>query len=881
MIPRQRGEERPGRLLWVLALLAATSIVAWLVLPQRHDLRISFVQSTTGAGPAEIFHAGDGEDFSAGQSASFPVSSDGKPHRYQVDIAASRPVTRLRIDPGTAPGTIFVGKLDIRRRFLGLETGSHSVAVVPSASHHAAGIAPREDGLQLVSVGNDPWVVLDLPATTRAALETQIALLRMLVALACGLIATALAFVPFRSAVVQGRRLLGASTRLRFLVALARAGSDAGTITFSPAVMGVIVLAVCAAAAGVVGRLNFSSVGMWNHYLPSAGVEDPTLLGSARAIRADEWLVSTPWMLSQAANGYPVENPSVGGLRSTLLTSMPVRHAVTVLQPEFWGFAFFDVERAVSWYWMYKLFGLFGSSLLLLLLLTRGDGLVSAMGAVWLCLSSYTQWWFSTNLPEMLIGLCLALVGVLYICKAERRAMRLAGALATVLGTATYVFQLYPPFQVPLAYAGAAILAGVLASRTSRLQIRTAAIERTLLMAACAALLAGAVFLFAVDARETISTVVATIYPGRRFSVGGSVPWWMALDGVFEAWRVGETTFPWTNSNASESSDFVVLFPLAVAASVFIDRRLLRDPLVVSLSLFCVLLSAWMVVPLPAELAHLVSRLTLLSYVPPPRATVALGLGSIFLVSVVVARMRALGTRPRRFGTTLFVILASLAAYQYGALLQDLDATFFVGTRVIIGCVVTGFMAWALAYGSRRAFAVAVLLIAIPGLLVNPLSRGLAPLLEKQALAAAVAADGEQAKKWVVIGNFVIPQAFKAVGLDVLGGTRFTPDIPSMEILDPGHRHAEVWNRYAHVQVESAKGIPSPAFTLVQADLYRLQVDVCSAQLDALRIERVAYAGSAPAADLACLRPIGAPIDGVSLYARTLPGLSRCLHARA
>lgn len=873
MIGKQR-ETRRDRLLWVLVVLAATSVVAWLALPQRHVLRIDVTYGTTAAGPGEIFYAGSGEDFSAGQSTSFATSSDGKARLYQVYLPAHRPVTRLRIDPGTSPGTISLGTLEIRRRFLGLETTSQRVVAVPDASHHAGDVVQQSDTLRFTSVGNDPWVALELPDTTRAALDREVAWLRLLVALACGLAATMLAFVPFRKAATQGHRLLIASTRHRVLVALARAGSDAGAITFTPATMGVVILALAMAAAGMVGRLNFSSVGMWNQYLPSAGIEDPTLVGHPRAIRADEWLVATPWMLSQAANGYPLENPAVGSLHSTLLTSMPVRHAVAAVQPEFWGFAFFDVERAISWYWMYKLFGLFVSSLLLLLLLTRGDGLTSAMGALWLCLSSFTQWWFSTNLPEMLIGLCMALLGVLYICKAERRVMRIAGALATLLGAATFVFQLYPPFQVPLAYAGAAVVVGVMASRTSRMRFRAAAPERVILMMACAALMAGLVLLVLIDARETISTVVATVYPGRRFSVGGSVPWWMALDGIFEAWRVGEATFPWTNSNASESSDFVMLFPLAVAALLFVDRRLWRDPLVISLSVFCLLLYAWMVIPLSAELANLVSRLTLLSFVPPNRATAALGLASILLVAVVVARMRALGRGPGRVGTSFFVILAALATYQYGALLQDLDPTFFVGARIMLGCVVAGLMGWALARGSRRAFAMAALFIAIPGLLVNPLSRGLAPLLEQPVLAAAVAADGDKAPRWLVIGNFVIPQAFKAVGLDVFGGARYAPDILSMEILDPGHRHADVWNRYAHVQVESAAGIPNPRFTLVQGDLYRLQVDVCSEQLDALRIERVAYAGSAPHPDMRCLHPIGRPIDGISLYARTLPGQS-------
>lgn len=864
------GRQGPGRRLFTRAciVLVAASLVAFLLLSQRQDLRVNLAYATEASGPGEIFFAGPEEGFGAGRSASFPITSDGAPHKYRVDLQWRQPVAKLRLDLATAPGSVELQSLELRGRVLGLKTARRQVVPVPVASQEVTGVTVQDGALRFVSTGNDPAVELELPAATMAALGRETTWLTLLASLLLGL-AAALLDALLRGTSSWGRYRRAAIARLDALAPLVRACSDRGAITFTPATVAVLLLALVMAAAGVAGRLNFSSVAMWNAYLPSAGAEDPTLIGTPRAIRADEWLVASPWMLSQAANGYPLENLAVGSQHSTLLTSMPVRHAVAVLQPEFWGFALFDVERAVSWHWMYKLFGLFVSSFLLLLLLTRGDGMVSALGAAWLCFSSFTQWWFSTNLPEMLTGLCLAVLGFLYVCTAERRVMRALGAVALLLGASSFAFQLYPPFQVPLAYAGAALAVGVLASRGPRLQFRAFAAQRIALLAACGAIIACVAWLFLVDAQDTISTVVATAYPGRRFSVGGTVAWWTVFDGIFEAWRVGEDTFPWANSNASESSDFILLFPLAVGAALFLERRLLRDPLVLALGAFCILLAAWMVVPLPDGISSVLSRLTLLSFVPATRAPVALGVASILLVAVCVARMRTLSTGRASGRHIAFTVLAAIAVYQYGAVLQGIDPGFFTGRRVLLGCLVAGLVAWALARGSRPALAAAAALAVIPGLMVNPVSRGLAPLLDKPALAAAVAADGGTGHRWLVVGNFVIPQAFKAVGLEVFGGTSYAPDIAALEVLDPGRQHVGVWNRYAHIQVESASGIAAPAFTLVQPDMYRLQLDICSRPLDTLGIDRVAYAGSAPGADLACLRPIGPQVDGISLYART------------
>ncbi|QDW66335.1 DUF7657 domain-containing protein [Luteimonas granuli] len=851
------------------AILAVAALLAWLFLLSRHELRVNLEFSATAPGPGEIFHAAEGEEFSAGKSVSFATVSDGTAQKYRVDIASSDPVSRLRLDPATGPGAIALHGLQLRGKVLWLKTARADVPLEPASAHHAGPPARDAGGLRFETLGNDPWLEIRLPPDTLSALERRTHGLRLLAALLCGF-GVVLLDIALRFALKHAPRVRDRARRwMARLEPAARACSDEGTIVFTPASFLVVALGLSLAAAGVAGRINLSSAGMWDAYLPTPSAGDSLLVGEPRAIRTDEWLVHTPWMLSQAANGYPLHNPAIGALNATLLTSVPVRHPITAFQPEFWGFALFDVERAVSWFWMYKTLGLFLSAFLLLLLLTRGDAGIAFLGSAWLCLSSFTQWWFSTNLPEILVGLCLTLLGFLSVCLATRRATFAFGVLAFLLGAATFAFQLYPAFQVPLAYAAAAIVAGVALARADRARFRHRAGLRLGALAACAAVLAVLLYRFAVDAAATIEVVSATVYPGQRSTVGGSMPWRMAFDGVFEGWRFGETDFPYVNSNASESSDYIVLFPLVVAAMLWHGRRALKDGLLVSLATFCLLLAAWMTIALPDAAAQAVSRLLLLSFVPPPRASVALGVASVVLVTVWMARLRAMPRPPLSASQPAFAAIAAVLAWAYGLQLQEIDPAFFTRTRLLLGTALVALGAWAIVRGSRLAFALFVVALSIPGTTVNPVSRGLAPLLEKPVLAAAVAAsEGERPARWIVVGSFVLPQAFKAVGLDVLGGATFAPDHEVMRVLDPDARSAEVWNRYAHIQVESDASLEAPAFDLVQADLYRLRVDVCAAPLEALGINRLAYPGEAPEADLACLRRIGEPVQGFSLYAR-------------
>lgn len=652
---------------------------------------------------------------------------------------------------------------------------------------------------------------------------------------------------------------------------LARAAwlRDPLTIEFDRRVAIVLVVLGLLAMAGIIGRFHQSSIDKWNDYLNSPNPERATLLGEARGIRSDEWLVGTPWMLSQLASRQPEENRNIGGQRSPLLTSVPVSSVSGVLQPEFWGFALFGREHGFSWLWMYRLFGLLAAWFLLLQLLTRGDMAVSATGAVAVCFASFTQWWFSTNLPEILIGTAGSILGFAYIWQSRTQVGMAAGALLLFVAGASFAFQLYPPFQVVCVQLGLAIAIGLAFERDRRERAMQHFRSRVSIMAGCLLALGAVFYRFWLDAAETITALTATSYPGQRTSVGGSESVLLLMDGIFEAWRIGEASVPLPPSNPSEAANFALLFPVVALAALIPALRAVRTPLVMTLLVYCIALAAWAVAPLPEAFAVPLAKLTLLSFSTPHRALLGIGLGSVVLVAVWISSARRLAPLPKQ--PLPIVLGVSLAATLGLALaVHQRDPAFFTLARLVAGGVIVGLASWAVSRGRLAPWAIATVLLAIPAATVNPLARGLAPLTDRVSMQLAVKESraADRGVTWMVVGSFVLPQALKANGIPTFGGATYLPAVDRMRLLDPDGSYSDIWNRYAHIQVNSEPGVARPRFTMIDAPgLYAVSVDVCSRVIALLGITHVVYASEPPPADRACLSPIGpGPVDGVWMF---------------
>ncbi len=615
--------------------------------------------------------------------------------------------------------------------------------------------------------------------------------------------------------------------------------------------------------------LHGSSIGVWNQLLRDRTSDDGVLLGTPKLIRGDEYGVTTLAMISQARArpDFPRANPSWGAEQAPLIFSLPVRHWSMSVRPQLAGFLVLDLERGFAFYWAMKAFLLASGAFLLLLLVTGNDFSTSLVGTTWIFFSGYTQWWYSTPamLPETVGCVALGVVAAHYLALSPRRGVIALAALVLAVCLANAALSLYPPFQLPLFYLAVAIGIG---SLVPRLRSGAARVELAFRIDCAGAVVlgvAGLLALFYADARPTIDLMLGTAYPGARTTSGGGVSLVRIFSGFHGHWLT-EQSYPLAWANVCEASNFVLLFPVPLAAIAW--RAYRRQPVSAlewSLAAYLVVTLSWLALGWP----HALATLTGFGLSSGTRSLVGLGIGSIALTCVSLANRRVDlpdGTRAR--AAVAVALVAALALYGL-AYNRETDG-FASGAQIAVVALVGGAAGYALLARKRLWFA---LLVLVPELwshgLVNPVARGLGPILETNfAREAARIVASDPNARWAVYGGYMVADLLKTSGANVVNGTKVVPPLDDLRVLDPDANSAQTYNRYAHVDLVPVNG-PDVSFKLIHADAYAIAIDPKSELWRALGVGYVAlpFVASDPEF-LARTRPAAAlPEIGLWIYA--------------
>ncbi len=592
---------------------------------------------------------------------------------------------------------------------------------------------------------------------------------------------------------------------------------DRKTLLFLGALLVFLVL-------GAAFKLHGSSIGMWNRSFADRGPTAGVLLGKPKLIRIDEWAVMTPAMVSQAESrpAFSAASPRWGPGQVPLIMNLPVRHWSMLARPQYWGFFVLDLERAFSFYWNMKAFLLVGGVFLLLMLLTGSDFGVSLLGAAWVFFSGFMQWWYSTPamLPEMVGCVALTLVATHYLALSSNRWVIAASAAALALFLLDFALCLYPPFQVPLVYLGIAVLVGSLGPHLAAIRARGGVIFRAgsavLALSAVALLLA----LYYRDARHAIDLMLGTVYPGSRTSTGGEVTFAQIFSGLY-GFFMSEEHVPLKWYNVCEASNFVLLFPIPVAALLWWSWRKSRaSALERSLIAYILVVLSWMTVGWPRILAVA----SAFGKSQGTRSLLGLGLASILLCCVFLAKGRV--SLPRGFAPRTIVAASLLALFlAYSLIFNRATNSFATGNQVALVSVLGAAAGYLLLTRQRIAFAACVLLPSIWSYgLVNPVGIGLGPIIDTKLFKqASPLIRKEPDARWAVYGPHVVADLLKAAGAQVFNGTKFVPPLDELRVIDPKMSGASVYNRYAHIELEPALG-SDVSFALHEGDWYIINI---------------------------------------------------------
>jgi len=565
------------------------------------------------------------------------------------------------------------------------------------------------------------------------------------------------------------------------------------------------------------------------------GTADPhLLLGQARGIRSDEWLVNTPMGVAQAAAGFPQVNDAIGsGQSMSIVLDVPYRDWSLLFKPQNWLFGVLPLGAAFAWKWWFlaailalAIYGL----VLQQLPHARWAAAFTATGVV---LSPFVQWWNLSSTLGSLAWSAAALFFFVRVMRAETTRARIIGSLALWFCSSCFALVLYPPFQLPCLLVVVAAALGIVVTRLSRGPRR--ALVAPLLASSAAVLAAGAVAAaFLLTRLDAVELVRGTAYPGERVVPPGGFSLVRLLYGSFAAPlqlpRIGNSVGqPALGGNASEASAFLLpgLFLSIIAIALLLRGRRERRPvngLLVGLLLVTGLFAAHLFLPFATAL----SRVSLLTLVPLNRLHIGLGLLATLLSIAIAAEVRRQGRPSSR------VLVAGVAAFSAGAVvvvglqIQLINPTATVSPYyVVLAAAIMAALVGLL--GEGRLTAGAGLLAAVSvasSLAINPVYRGVVDVRQTPIGRAMAQLDGRSPGGWVSLGGIVSNAVMVESGVHTFSAVFSYPDPTMWRLLDPTGRLNSTYNRYGHVvfqQELEGEPIQNP-----QPDVVLVRFDACA-----------------------------------------------------
>jgi hypothetical protein len=531
------------------------------------------------------------------------------------------------------------------------------------------------------------------------------------------------------------------------------------------------------------------------------------LMAKAQGIRWDELLITTPLALSQLSHHprFPVVNTNIGNGQNMLISPhVPVWHVATLARPATWGYFFLGAQRGLAWYWWFRVFSCFTVLFLLLEVVLKGNLKLAAFGGFWYCASAYVVCWSLWPAQLVFFG-ALACLAAYHLLASTRVATQIISGVLLGLSIPGFVMFLYPPWQVPVAYLFLFVFAGLLIRDKLYLSFKSISKYRLLSLAVALLLACGLTLSFLLTCLPDLKVMSNTVYPGKRLSSGGDYSFAMLFKGMYNLMTI-YTVQP-KIGNESEASSFYYFFP-AVFLGILLSKRLLTNLGILGWLLVSYLLG--MLVFSLSGIPERIARLSLMSYVPPYRSDIAIGLASIILCVYTLALIEDLNKAAdgRWHAIVPWVVGgASVLFFVYhGTVLMKTADGFPPANAVLFASLLAGFLSYCLLGGKSAIFcgALSAILVATTALF-NPLATNLDHIYDSELAQQIVRLNNQSTDRplWICYGGVFPGMLITTLGGRSLTGIHWPPQLALWRSLDPtGGGYEKVYNRYAEVSLE-------------------------------------------------------------------------------
>ena len=551
--------------------------------------------------------------------------------------------------------------------------------------------------------------------------------------------------------------------------------------------------------------INFSSMHEWNAYVENT--HPAFTIGHARGIRSDEFATNLTWQMSQVFNHFGTFNymSRASGLNTIVAQFQAGWNIENIGRPINWGFLLFGAARGLSWYWCSKLILLFLSSVEFIYLLTRNKNL-SLAGAFIITYAPGLQWWFSNYTPELITSVQFIIVLFMAMLNQTDVRIKLLQAFGIIVFSIGFAFVLYPPLQVPMFYVMVVFLLAILIkSKPTKIDVGLI-ILIVLTNLICVAH-------FYLISHEDIKLVMNTIYPGQRFARSGQID----IDGLLSYINNLITPYKSPNySNQCELSNFWLFFPVFPFLCFVIPEQ--KRGLFFNLLFYAdLIILTFLLTP---ELGNdYIYKYTLFSKVSCGRLMVVFGLLNTYLLILFIDKYKSMKFDIRvSLWVNAFVWLY-VSVYIWGSQIYGNMHLLMYASVGIMWLIIH----LILIHKEFIAITLLVVLTVLTGVIINPWVVGIGDLYDSD-LSHKIQEIRKQDPTAVWTGDFwVLGEYLLTQGLYSFNSVKFYPDFKVWDRIDKNHKFVDVYNRYAHINLNLVD--EKTTFILNQPDLITLNLN--------------------------------------------------------
>ena len=524
-----------------------------------------------------------------------------------------------------------------------------------------------------------------------------------------------------------------------------------------------------------------------------------------RWIRWDELSIATPLALAQLSHKppFPVINTNIGTGQNMLLTAhWPVWHIATLARPATWGYFLFGAQRGLAWYWWFQVFACFTALYLLLEIILRQRKGLAAFGAFWFCGSAYVVCWSLWPAHITFFGALSSLAGY-HLLKSDKLRTQIVSAILLGLGLSGLFMFLYPPWQVSVAYLFLAVFFGLFIRDRLYLAFKPPTSTRLICIAGAVLIAGGLCVSFTLTCWSDFKLMADTVYPGKRLSLGGDYSFASLFEGMYNYFTIYDA--PPFLLNQTEAASFYYLFP-AVFFGLVLSNRFRKALGALGWLLVTYLIS--MLIFLFVGLPEILSRVSLLGFVPTYRADLGIGLASIILCVYALSLRKEMNQTAQGWWVRIMpVVGAALAVFIFvfhGFALAKRTGDYLPVGAILLFSASAGVLSYLMLSGRSILFCLMMgMCVVITTATFNPLCTNLDHIYRSELADQIVRLDNQSTGRpmWLCYGSIHPGILVTALGGRSLSGLHWPPQISLWREFDPMGTYQAVYNRYAHVQL--------------------------------------------------------------------------------